>query len=492
VSLAVSSMDRSRWMALAVLCAGSLMIIIDQTIVTVALPSIKSALGFSESGLAWVVNAYTVPFGGLLLLAGRLGDLLGRKRMFVSGMVIFTGASLVCGLAGTVPMLIGARFVQGIGGAMSSAVLLGIIVPLFPLRADRAKALGMFSFVQSAGGALGSLLGGVLTQAISWHWIFFINVPIGTMTVGAAIWLLAADRGAGLAAGADAVGGVLVTGGLMLAVYSIVEVSRYGLLSAHTLRSGALAIVLLAGFVVREATAAKPLLPLRTFRSRNVSSANGVQALLVAGLFGFMFITVLYLRQSVQYDPLETGLAMVPVAIAIGAVSLLLSARLNTRFGERPVLLAGLAPIAAGLVLLGRAPADAVFVVDVLPAMLLIGAGFGMAMPALMALGMSGATAEDSGLASGLFSTSQQVGGALGLAVLVTLAAARTGQAKAGGLATIPALTSGYHVAFLGAAATAVAALIIAAIALKRPRALDQCGPADAAETGQTRTASRS
>lgn len=458
-----------RWAALAVLCAGTMMIIIDQTIVSVALPSINKDLGFSEPGLAWVVNAYAIPFGGLLLLAGRLGDVLGRKRMFLSGMVVFTAASLACGLAGTAPMLITARFAQGIGGAMTSAVILGIIVPLFPARGERARAIGMFSFVQAAGGSSGSLLGGLVTQALSWHWIFFINIPIGLATMLLAARLVAADHGSGLSGGADVAGGLLATGGLMIAVYTLVEATSYGVASAHTLGSGALAAGLLAGFVIREATTAKPLLPLRMFRSRNVSTANAAQALLIAGMFGFLFFSVLYLQQSLRYDAIDTGLAMIPVAIAIAAVSLGLSAPLNTRFGERPVLLAGLALIVAGLTLLSRAPAGAVFVTGILPAMLLIGTGFGLAMPALMTLGMSGATAADSGLASGMFNTSQQVGGALGLSVLAVLAADRSHQLTRAGLASTAAQTAGYHLAFLAAACFAATALAITALVLRRP-----------------------
>jgi EmrB/QacA subfamily drug resistance transporter len=334
----------SRWAALAVLCAGALMIVIDQTIVSVALPFIKADLGFSESGLAWVVNAYVTPFGGLLLLVGRLGDLLGRRRMFIAGMALFTAASLACGLATSAPALVAARFVQGIGGAMSSAVVLGMLVPLFPVATDRAKALGVFSFVQAAGGSLGSLLGGVLTQTISWQWIFLINLPIGVATVLLAFRLLGSDQVSALDRSADLLGGLLVTTGLMVTVYTLVSTADYGFASGHTAAYGAAALALLIAFGIREARTPEPLLPLRMFRSRTVAGANVTQALLIAGMFAFLFFGALFLQESLQYDALHTGLGMIPVAVAIGAVSLGLSARLNTRFGERPVLLAGLAP----------------------------------------------------------------------------------------------------------------------------------------------------
>jgi EmrB/QacA subfamily drug resistance transporter len=458
----------SRWAALAVLCAGALMIVIDQTIVSVALPFIKTDLGFSDSGLAWVVNAYVTPFGGLLLLVGRLGDLLGRKRMFICGMTVFTAASLACGLATAAPALIVARFVQGIGGAMSSAVVLGMLVPLFPLAADRAKAIGVFSFVQAAGGSLGSLLGGVLTQALSWQWIFLINLPIGVATVVFAVRLLGADQSRGIGRSADLLGGLLVTSGLMAAAYTLVSTADHGFASGHTLVFGAAATALLIAFLVREANTPEPLLPLRMFRSRTVSGANLTQAFLIAGMFAFLFFGALFLQESLQYDALHTGLGMIPVAVAIGAVSLGLSARLNTRFGERPILLAGLALITVGLALLSRAPIDSTFVDDLLPAMLLIGVGFGAAIPALMALGMSGATDQDAGLAAGLFSTSQQIGGALGLAVLASLAATQTDKLSAAGEAQIAALTGGYHLAFAVAASLALASLLIAAVMVRR------------------------
>jgi MFS family permease len=419
----------SRWQALAVLCSGTLMIIIDQTVVSVALPAIRADLGFSAPDLAWVVNAYVIPFGGLLLLTGRLGDLLGRKRMFVAGMVVFTVASLLCGLAPTAGLLVAARFLQGIGGAMVSGVALGMVVALFPVAGERARALGVYSFVQASGGSIGSLLGGVITQTVSWPWIFYLNLPIGVVAVFFAL-RLAGDRGTG--GRSDALGGALATAGLMLAVYAIVN---------EVWPAGVAAVVLLALFFLRESRTSAPLLPLRTFR--RVAGVNAVLALVTAALFAFLFFVVLYLG-SVGYGPLATGLAMVPVAVSIGVVSLLLSARLNTRFGERPVLLAGLALIA--LALSGIAFAPPAWVV---PATVGLGIGFGAAAPALMALGMSTATSDDAGLLSGIFNTSQQIGGALGLAILVSV-------------------TTTFTQAFALGAALVVVAVVVAAMASRR------------------------
>ncbi len=472
----------ARWLALIVLCAGMLMIILDATIVNVALPSIQSDLQFSQSGLAWVVNAYLIAFGGLLLLAGRLGDLIGRKRVFLGGLAVFTVASLLCGFAQTQEMLIAARFVQGVGGALASAVILGMIVTMFPEPAEQARAIGVFSFVASAGASIGLLAGGALTQGINWHWIFFVNVPIGIVVAVLAYRLLAAERGIGLAEGADVVGAVLVTGALMLGVYTIVKAADYGWSSARTIGFGAVALGLLAGFLVRQATAAKPLLPLRIFGSRNVSGANVIQILMVAGMFGMFFLGALYLQKVLGYDALEIGASYLPVSVGIGALSLRFAAQLTMRFGARRVLAVGLTSIAAGLLLFARAPIGASFVVDVLPPMLLLGVGAGVSFPALMTLAMSGATASDSGLASGLVSTTQQVGGALGLAVLATLSTSRTKELVSAGQAQVVALTSGFHLAFaVGAGLVAVAIVLV--LTVLRPATQPEVESAEEPET---------
>ena len=376
----------SRWLALVVLCSGFLMIVLDATIVNVALPSIQSDLGFSQSSLAWVINAYLIAFGSLLLLAGRLGDLIGRKRMFLAGLALFTSASLLCGLSWSPEMLVAARFAQGVGGAMTSAVILGMIVTLFPERREQARSIGVYSFVASGGAAIGLLAGGAITEAISWNWIFFVNLPIGIAAFFAATRILESDQGIGLAEGADIIGAILVTAALMLGVFTIVEAADAGWISLQTLGLGALSIAFLAGFVARQATAAKPLLPLRIFRSRNVSAANAVLALMVGGFFGTFFLGALYMQSVLGYGPIEVGLAFLPIAGVIGTLSLGLSERLNTRFGAGIVLLPGLSFTAIGLALLTRAPVDADYVSDILPAMLLIGVGAGLSFPALMTL----------------------------------------------------------------------------------------------------------
>ncbi len=463
--------DRSRWLALYVLCIGVLMIVLDATVVNVALPSIQDDLGFSGSSLAWVVNAYLIAFGGLLLLAGRIGDLIGRRTIFLLGMGIFTGASLLCGLAQSQEMLVGARFLQGIGGAMTSAVILGIIVTMFPEPREQAKAIGVYGFVASAGGSVGLLAGGVLTQTINWHWIFFVNIPIGIATAVLAMRLLAKDEGIGFAQGADIPGALLITSSLMLGVYTIVKpAADYGWGAGRTLALGAVSIALLAAFVAREATARTPLIPLRIFRSRNVTGANLVQALLVAGMFGIFFLGALYLERVLGYDALEIGLAFLPATIVMGVASLRYSGRLIMRFGARKTLVPSLGLIFAGLAVFAQAPVDGSYVINVLPAMLVMGAGAGLGFPALMTLAMSGATPADAGLASGLVNTTVQVGGALGLAVLATLSTSRTESLAKDGHSTASALTGGYHLAFWIGAGLVLAA-IVAALTVLQPEA---------------------
>ncbi|GAA1350790.1 MFS transporter [Streptomyces beijiangensis] len=459
---------RSRWLALGVVATGLLMVVLDGSIVTVAMPAIQSDLGFTPAALSWVVNAYLIAFGSLLLLAGRLGDLIGRKRMFLAGTAVFTAASLLAAAATSPAMLIAARFLQGIGSAMASAVSLGILVTLFTEPKDRAKAFAVFSFTGAAGASIGQVLGGVLTDALSWHWIFFINLPIGIAALALAVPVLPADRGLGLRAGADVIGALLVTAGLMLGIYTVVKVGEYGWTSGHTLGLGALALLLIAGFAVRQATAKTPLMQLRIFRSRSVSGANLVQILMVAALFSFQILLALYLQNVRGYSASETGLAMLPAAVVIGAVSLGVATPLIARFGERKVLLAGIVLLIGLLAMLARLPVHANYAVDLLPAMLL-GSGFGLALPALTTLGMSGARADDAGLASGLFNTTQQIGMALGVAVLTTLAASRTERLLGEGHSRAEALTGGYHLAFGVGVGLLLAALAVAATVLRTP-----------------------
>ncbi|MGE5288681.1 MAG: MFS transporter [Micromonosporaceae bacterium] len=463
----VQAGGRSRGLALAVLCAATLMVILDGTIVTVALPSIQGGLRFSPPDLTWVMNAYMIAFGSLLLFAGRLGDLIGRKRMFIAGLAVFTAASLACGLSSAPNMLIAARFAQGAGGAMVSAVSLGMIVTLYSEPAERARAIAAFSFVGAAGASIGLVIGGVLTEALSWHWIFFVNLPIGLLAGLPAVRVLEPDLGIGLRAGADGLGAFLVTAGLMLTVYATVQTSRYGWGSAYTLGFAFTAVGLLAAFTVRQATAATPLLPLRIFSARNVLGANLVQLMVIAAAFGFQVLITLYGQRVLGYGPAGSGMALLPTAVVIGTVSLGFSARLSSRFGERAVLVTGLTMIVVALALLTRSPAHGSYVAHLLPALLLFGAGGGLTLPALATLAMSGATPSDAGLASGLFNTTQQVGGALGVAVLSTLSAARTTHMRAVGLTTPSALTSGYDLAFGVAACLGVAAIVVALTVLR-------------------------
>jgi EmrB/QacA subfamily drug resistance transporter len=485
-----SENERNRWLALYVLCAGMLMIVLDITIVNVALPSIQDDLGFSQSNLAWVINAYLVPFGGLLLLAGRLGDLLGQRRVFLTGLAVFTSASLLCGLSQTEGMLIGARFVQGIGGALTSAVILGMIVTMFPEPREQAKALGVYAFVASAGGTIGLLVGGVLTQAIAWHWIFLVNLPIGIATAVMTRRLIADRPGLGFGQGADILGAVLITAGLMLGVYTILEVSENGWGSTQTLVLGAISLALETAFVLRQARIANPLMPLRLFRSRNVSGANALQMLLVAGMFGMFFLGALYLQQILGYDPLEVGLAFLPATLVMGALSLGYSEKLIMRFGPRRMLIPGMVLVALALLLLARTPVDGDYLADLLPPMLLIGIGIGTSFPSLMTLAMSGATPQDAGLASGIVNTSAQVGGAIGLAVLATLAAERTDGLVSDGVSHAAALNSGFHLAYLVGAGLVAVALAIAIFVL-RSEPMPAMAPEHGGEAEQAQSGAR-
>ncbi len=467
---AQATTDRRRWIALYVLCAGVLMIVIDATIVNVALPSIQEDLGFSQNSLAWVVNAYLIAFGGLLLLAGRIGDLIGQRKIFLIGLGIFTVASLLCAVANTQGLLIAARFVQGVGGALASAVILGMIVTMFPEPREQAKAIGVYGFVASAGGSIGLLAGGALTEAISWHWIFFVNIPIGIATAVLATRLVDDLPGIGLKSGADIPGAILLTSGLMLGVYTILDVHNQGWGSAQTLGLAAVSIALVTAFVRRQAVIENPLMPLRLFRLRNVSGANIVIALLVVGMFGTFFLGALYMQRVLGYGALDVGLAFLPSTVVMGTMSLRLAEPLNMRFGPRNVLLAGLVAMGGAMLLFARTPVDANYIVDILAPVVLMGVGAGVGFPALMMLSMSGVQPRDSGLASGLVNTSVQVGGAIGLAVLATLATERTAGLVAGGEPLRAALNSGYHLAYLIGAALVVVAVVTAVAVLRSPQ----------------------
>ena len=460
-----------RWLALAVLCAGTLMIVLDATIVNVALPAIQRDLGFSQSSLAWVVNAYLIAFGGVLLLAGRLGDLVGRRRILLLGLAVFTLASFACGVSVSGETLIVARFIQGIGGAMTSAVILGMIVTMFTEPRERTRAISLYSFVASAGASIGLLAGGVLTETLNWHWIFFVNVPIGIVTGILALRLIEDDEGLGIGEGADALGAILVTGALMLGVLTIIRTSDVGWTSIETLAGGAAAALALAAFVVREARTANPLLPLRIFRSPAVTGANAVMLLLVAGFFGTFFIGSLYLERVLGFDALSIGLGFLPISVSIGVMSFAFAEPLITRFGPRAVLRASLTLLLVALLWFARVPVDASYVVDVAPALVLIGIGAGLAFPSIVGLAMSGATNGDAGLASGLVNTTRMVGGSLGLAVMASVATTRGAALAAAGADGATALTGGSQLALTFAAALMVGAIVVAWTVLRVDRA---------------------
>jgi EmrB/QacA subfamily drug resistance transporter len=459
--------ERRRWFALYVLCLASLMIVLDVTIVNVALPSIRQDLGFSETSLAWVVNAYLLTFGGFLLLGGRLGDLYGHRRLFLAGIGLFTAASLACGLATTQSFLVGARAVQGIGGAVASAVSLSLMMTIFTEPADRAKAMGVFGFVAAGGGSIGVLLGGILTDVLDWHWIFLVNFPVGILVYVLSLRLLPAARVPSAAARLDLAGAVTVTASLMLAVYAIVNGNQEGWTSGQTLGFLGGAAALLGLFLALEARVRSPLMPLGLFRLRNLATANVVGVLWAAAMFAWFFLSALYLQLVLGYSPLQVGLSFLPANLIMGAFSLGLSAKLVMRFGIRRPLGAGLALASIGLVLFTRAPVDGNFVVDVLPSMILLGFGAGLAFNPVLLAAMSDVEPSESGLASGIVNTSFMMGGALGLAVLASLAASRTDSLVRSGDGALVALTGGYHVAFLVGAAFALMAAAIGAAVLR-------------------------
>jgi len=471
---------RKRWLALIVLCLGDLMIVLDTTIVNVALPSIRADLGFTQTALVWVVNAYMLTFGGFLLLGGRLGDLFGHRRLFLLGITLFTLASLACGLATAQVPLIVARAVQGLGGAVVSAVALSLIMMLFTEAAERAKAMGIFGFVMSGGGSIGVLLGGVLTDTLNWHWIFLVNLPIGAGVFALCLVLLPPARPTAATARLDVAGAVTVTLSLLLAVYAVVNGNDAGWTSLQTLGLLAAAAVLLAVFLAIEATVSAPLMPLGLFRLRNVSTANIVGVLWAAAMFAWFFISALYLQLVLGYNPMQVGLAFLPSNLIMGAFSLGLSAKMVMRFGIRLPLAAGLLLAAGGLALFALAPVDGNFMAHVLPGMILLGLGAGMAFNPVLLAAMSDVAPSESGLASGVVNTAFMMGGALGLAVLASLAAARTNDLIASGADSLAALTGGYHVAFATGAAFAAAAAVLSAVLVRTGQAAARPEPASA------------
>jgi EmrB/QacA subfamily drug resistance transporter len=463
----MSNLDaRTRWLALYVLCLASLMIVLDVTIVGVALPSIKDDLGFTDTSLAWVVNAYLLTYGGFLLLGGRLGDLYGNRRLFLIGISLFTVASLACGLATSQGFLIVARGVQGLGGAVASAVSLSLMVNLFTEPGERAKAMGIFGFVASGGGSIGVLLGGIITDAISWHWIFLVNFPIGVAVVLLSTRLLPETRAAS-SMRLDVAGAVTVTAALITAVYAIVNANQKGWTSLQTLGLLGVALAIFAVFLLIEVRVRSPLVPLALFKLRNLATADVVGVLWAGAMFAWFFLTALYMQLVLGYSPLQIGLAFLPGNLIMGALSIGLSARLVMRYGFRLPLAAGLGLAGLGLLWLARAPVDGGYFVDIFPSMVLLGLGAGMAFNPVLLAAMSDVEPQESGLASGIINTSFMMGGALGLAVLASVAASRTSDLLDAGHSEAVALTSGYHAAFLIGAIFAVGAALIGGLLLR-------------------------
>jgi EmrB/QacA subfamily drug resistance transporter len=464
--------DRARWIAFATLCLGDLMIVLDSTIVNVALPSIRESLGFSETSLVWVVNAYLLTFGGFLLLGGRLADLYGQRRLFIGGLAAFTAASIACGLAADQTVLVIARALQGMGGAVVSAVALSLIMSLFPDEKERVRAMGYFGFVMAGGGSVGVLLGGVITNLLDWRWVFYVNIPIGLGVIGLALRLLPAGARFEGHRRLDVVGAVLITTALMLAVYGIVDGEQAGWTSARTLGLIGGALALFAVFLMVEARVTAPLVPLSLFRLRNVSTANIVSVLWAAAMFAWFFLSALYLQLVLGYTPMQVGLSFLPANLIMGAFSYSLSAKMVHRFGIRTSLCAGLIVASVGLALFGVAPVDGSFVLHVLPAMTLLGIGSGMAFNPILLASMDDVPPEESGLASGVVNTAFMMGGALGLAILASLAGSISHDLLAQGVGDKAALNGGYNLAFLVGAGCALAGAVIAGLFLRPKGAL--------------------
>ena len=466
-ALPTPTADRRRWMALAVVCLAQLMIVLDTTIVNVALPAIQRDLHFTQGNLTWVVNAFLITFGSFLLLAGRLGDLLGRKRVFLAGVLLFTAASALCGLAPSQGFLIAARLLQGIGGALQASVILAIIITEFQEPADRARAMSAYVFVAVAGGSLGLLAGGVLTQALSWHWIFFVNLPIGAATVALGRALIPADSGLGLEHGIDWLGSILVTVSLMSAVYAIVQVTTHGWGSPQVLGFGTFAVALMGAFVTLESRTPNPIMPLRILRVRSLIGASAVRGFLVTGMYSTFFLGTLYLEHVLHYSALDTGMAFLPWTVTVGILSLGVTARLVGRFGAMRVLIAGMGTVIVGLALLYTAGAHTAFFPTIFLGYFAIGLGIGSAFMPLLTIAMADVPAADAGLGSGITNVSQQVAGALGLALLGTIATSHTKALEAQGHALTNSLIGGYHLAFAIGAASIVVGIATALVVLR-------------------------
>jgi EmrB/QacA subfamily drug resistance transporter len=464
-----SKRERRRWIALAVLCLGQLMMVLDSTIVNVALPSIQKDLNFSQGNLTWVLDGYLITFGGFLLLAGRLGDLVGRKRVFLSGLVLFTAASILCGIADSQGLLIGARLLQGVGGAVASSVILAIIVTEFPEAKEQAKAMGLYAFVSAGGGSIGLLAGGALTQSLDWHWIFFVNVPIGIVAFVLGSRLIVENEGIGLSGGVDWFGSVLITLATMAGAFAIVKSSEYGLTSARTLGVGGASLVLLAAFLAFEARVKNPIMPLRILRLRSLMGSSVVRGLLITGMFSAFFLGSLYLERVLGYNAIQTGLAFLPLTALIAIMSMGVASRLVERVGSVNTLAGGLVGIAAGLLLLATQGVHAGYFPGLFFAFLLLGAGAGASFLPLLTIGMADAPKRDAGLASGIINVSVQLFGAIGLAALGTVATDHTKALSSSGHSLAQALTGGYHLAYLVGAICVAFGILAAFLFLRTP-----------------------
>jgi EmrB/QacA subfamily drug resistance transporter len=465
--------ETNRWLVLVIVCLAQFMVVLDATIVNVALPSIQADLGFSRADLQWVVNGYTLLFGGFLLLGGRAGDLVGRRKIFLVGVTLFSSASLLCGLAQSSEWLIAARALQGLGAALVSPSALAIITTTFEEGPDRTKALGVWAAIASGGAAFGLLLGGILTETLSWEWIFFVNVPVGAGAAALALRYVPESRAPVRPDTFDLAGAVSVTSGLIVLVYAIVKADAFGWGSARTLGLAAVAFALLAAFVVIERRSPAPLVRLGIFRIRSLTVANLVLFAVAGGLFANFFFASLYVQQVLGYGPLKAGFAFLPVTVGIG-FGAGLSGQLIKRIDIRWVTLGGMVMAAAGLLYLSRVPVDGTYLGDLLPGLLLMAVGMGLTFVPITLIATTNTTADDAGLASGLFNTSQQVGGALGLAVLATLAADKTtsvleslGHPPSAAEQAV-ALVDGFEVAFVGAALLVAAGAILFGLTLRR------------------------
>ena len=465
--------SRVRWWALVVVCLAMFMNALDSSIVNVALPDIQKELHFTASGLTWVVTAFLITFGSFLLMAGRLGDLIGRRKVFLTGIVVFTSASVMCGVAQTQGLLIAGRFLQGIGGAFSSSVIIAIIVTEFPAAAERSRAMSAYIFVAVGGGSIGLLVGGILTQALNWHWIFFINVPIGIFTFVAGRMLIVENVGLGIRTGVDVVGSVLITLSLMLGIYAISTATQYGWRSAHTLGFGGASVALAISFFVLETRLANPIMPPRILAIKTLTRSSVIRGMLATGMFTTFFLGALYLEGVHGFTPVQTGLAFLPMSVSMGILSAGVTARLVTRFGDKRVLIPGMISGTLGLLLLTTLGTDTSYVSVMLPAFLLIGIGAGTAFAPLLSIAMADVPVVDAGLGSGIVNVSMQMASALGLAILSAIATGRSHALEAAGHSTAAALTDGYRLAFLISAILVGTGTVVAAVALDKspPRA---------------------